>query len=219
MDLIANNLANVSTNGFKRDGISFNDALVRQLQQQGREVGSIGAGAAVQNVYTDRSVGSIQETRNPLDLAIQGEKGFFAIQTPEGIRYTRDGSFGLDVNRQLVTKDGYPVLDEQSKSITLDAGEISIQGDGTVQIDGDAKAKIGVFDAPAFEKEGGNRFVAIGAATEVEATVKSGAIESSNVNAADAMVQMIQLSRVFEMSQKSINSQDEMSQKLIQSLQ
>ena len=218
MDVIANNLANVSTNGFKRDGIAFNDALERELEQGGRNVGSLGSGASVQSIFTDFSIGSMTETGNPLDLALESPKGLFAIQTPSGVRYTRDGSFGLDVNRQLITKDGMPVLDDQNRPITVESGSISVQSDGTIQIDGEPKAKIGIFDAAGFVKEGLNRFTPAGPVTTSTATVKSGALESSNVNAVDAMVQMIQLSRLFEMSQKSITSQDELTQRLIQSL-
>lgn len=217
MDLIANNLANVSTNGFKRDGLAFNDALEREMAVGGRSIGSLGSGATVQSTFTDFSAGSLNESGNPLDLAILGEKGLFGIQTDAGIRYTRDGAFAVNANRQLVTKDGFPVLDDQSKPITLDAGQVSIQADGSIQIDGDIKGKIGVFDASGLTKEGGNRFVASNA-TAIQATVKSGAVETSNVNAVDAMVQMIQLSRLFEMSQRSIVSQDELSQRLIQSM-
>lgn len=217
MDLIANNLANVSTNGFKRDGLAFNDALVREMSVGERPVGSLGAGPSVQGTFTDLSVGSLNESGNPLDVAILGEKGMFGIQTASGIRYTRDGAFAVDANRQLVTKDGFPVLDDQNRPITLEPGQISIQADGTIQIDGEAKGKIGLFDPTGLSKEGGNRFVATGATT-IQGSMKSGAIESSNVNAVDAMVQMIQLSRLFEMSQRSIISQDELSQRLIQSL-
>lgn len=218
MDVIANNLANVSTNGFKRDGIAFNDALERELQQNGRSVGSLGSGASVQSIFTDFSIGSMTETGNPLDLAIEGPKGLFAIQTSDGIRYTRDGSFAMDVNRRLITKDGSLVLDDQNRPITLETGEISVQADGTIQIDGQPKAKLGIFDAAAFVKQGLNRFTPAGPVTPSSASVKSGALESSNVNAVDSMVQMIQLSRLFEMSQKSITSQDELTQRLIQSL-
>ncbi len=217
MDLIANNLANVSTNGFKRDGLAFNDALVREMAVGDKSIGSLGSGASVQSTFTDFSVGSLSESGNPFDLAILGEKGLFGIQTDAGVRYTRDGAFAVNANRQLITKDGYPVLDDQGKQITLEAGQISIQADGTIQIDGEAKGKIGVFDVTGLSKEGGNRFTAT-SANPMQATIKSGAIETSNVNAVDAMVQMIQLSRLFEMSQRSIISQDELSQRLIQSL-
>lgn len=218
MDVIANNLANVSTNGFKRDGIAFNDALVRELGRNGQSIGSLGSGASVQSVFTDFSIGDTVETGNPLDVSIEGPKGLFAIQTTAGIRYTRDGAFGLDQARRLITKDGSLVLDDQNRPITLDSGEISISADGTIQVDGNPTVKIGVFDAPGFTKEGLNRFVPTGPATTSDATVKSGALEGSNVSAVDAMVQMIQLSRLFEMSQKSITSQDELTQRLIQSL-
>jgi flagellar basal-body rod protein FlgG len=182
-----------------------------------KNIGSLGSGASVQSVFTDLSSGSMEETGNPLDLAVLGEKGMFAVQMPGGIRYTRDGAFAVNANRQLVTKDGYPVLDDQNRPITLDQGTISIQSDGTIQIDGEAKGKIGLFEATGLSKDGGNRFTAT-SAQPILGTIKSGAIETSNVNAVDAMVQMIQLSRLFEMSQRSIISQDELSQRLIQSL-
>ncbi len=220
LDVITNNLANVSTNGYKRDGVAFNDALEREMAVDGREIGKLGTGATLQPTFTSFDQGSLTETGNPLDLALQGEDGMFAVQVGNQTRYTRDGSFGIDANRNLVTKDGHQVLDSQSRPISLDPGTISIQPDGTVQVNGEAKAKIGVFAADSFTKIGGNLFIAGGNVKDAErTTIKSGAIEGSNVNAVDSMVQMIQLNRLFEMSQKSIAQQDDLTQKLIQSLQ
>lgn len=215
LDLIANNLANVSTNGFKRDGLAFNDALVREMTANGRPIGSVGSGAAVQTTYTDFTAGSIEETGNPLDLAILGERGLFAIQTSQGIRFTRDGAFALNASRQLVAKDGSPVLDSQMRPITVDSGRLSIQADGRILVDQEDRGQIGIFEVASLAKDGGNRFVGTDP-RPLTATVRSGAIETSNVVAVDAMVQMIQLSRLFEMSQRSIVSQDELTQRLIQ---
>lgn len=220
MDVLTHNLANVSTNGYKRDGLAFNDALVRELNWNGQPIGSLGAGASPIEQYTSFEAGSINETRNPLDVAILGERGMFAVRTQGQIAYSRNGAFTLDPQRRLVTQEGHPVLDPQGRDIVLPEGQIAIATDGSILVDGEPQAQIGVFDAAGFTKRGSTLFNASGPATPVPApTLKSGALEGSNVNAVEAMVQMIQLSRQFEMSQRSIVSQDELTQRLIQSLQ
>lgn len=220
MDVLTHNLANVSTTGYKRDGLAFNDALVRELKWDGQQIGSLGAGAAPMQQYTSFEVGSINETGNPLDVAIAAERGMFAVTDKGQTAYTRNGSFGLDAQRRLVTQEGHPVLDAQGREITLPDGVPSIMSDGTVVVGGETVAQIGVYDASSFTKRGSNLFTASGPVTPVAAPIlKSGALEGSNVNAVEAMVQMIQLSRQFEMSQRSIVSQDELTQRLIQSLQ
>src|SRR4051812_346013 len=105
MDVITNNLANASTIGFKRDGIAFANAIEQQLQSGGGRIGSLGTGPTSTGQYTVFEAGAIMATNNPLDVAIGSEKGTFAVQTGNGqIAYTRDGSFEIDANRQLVTK-------------------------------------------------------------------------------------------------------------------
>lgn len=215
MDVIANNLANASTTGFKRDSIAFDEAMLRELTNG---AGQIGSGPVAPPPVPVFEPGSIEVTGNPLDLAISGAKGLFAVQAPEGIRYTRDGSFTLNSQRELVTNSGNLVLDTQGRKITLPQGAIGVTSTGTVQVNGEAVAEIGLFDSNSFQKAGGNLYIATGPVTKIATEVRSGALESSNVNAIEAMVQMISISRAFELAQKSIQSQDEQSQKIIQSM-
>ncbi|MFY9233894.1 MAG: flagellar hook-basal body protein [Fimbriimonadaceae bacterium] len=220
LDVVANNLANVSTNGFKRDELAFSDAYVREMRLnggRGASIGSLGSGAALVAEYTIFEPGAIAATGNPLDVAIPSEKGLFAVETPQGIRYTRDGAFQLDQDRRLVTKQGHPVLDDGKNPIELPKGELAIQTDGRIMAGGQEVARLGVFDG-TFTKSGGGLFIGTAEAME-EPEVNPGALEGSNVNAIEAMIQMISVSRSFEMAQKSITQQDELTQRLIQSLQ
>jgi flagellar basal-body rod protein FlgF len=221
MDVTANNLANASTNGFKRDGLVFNDAMERELAASGgfgTRLGSLGVGATPQGEYTVFEGGPVTATGNPLDMAIEGDKGMFAVRTPGGVRYTRDGSFSLNANRELVTKNGHQVLDERLEPITLPAGKLDVSNEGALSIDGKAAGTIGIFEG-TFTKEGDNLYSAVSAKKAESGGVRTHAIEGSNVNAVEAMISMITLSRSFELAQKSITQQDELTQRLIQSLQ
>jgi len=221
MDVTANNLANASTNGFKRDGLVFNDAMERELAASGGlgvRLGSLGMGATAQKQYTVFERGSVTRTSNPLDMAIDSDKCMFAVQSPAGVRYTRDGSFSLNERRELVTKSGHPVLDSQLRPITVPAGKLETSSYGDLTVDGKFAGRVGVFEG-AFTKEGENLFSGEGAALVENVGIESGALEGSNVNAVEAMISMITLSRSFEMAQKSITQQDELTQRLIQSLQ
>src|SRR6478736_2099764 len=129
LDVVTNNLANASTNGYKKDGLTFNDGLVRELSANagtGAKLGSLGSGAVVQGAYTDFSVGSHTMTGNALDLAIRTPQGAFAVQTPGGVKYTRDGSFQLNADRQIVDQQGHQVLNRQGQPITAGPGKIAI---------------------------------------------------------------------------------------------
>jgi flagellar basal body rod protein FlgG len=218
LDTISHNLANVSTNGFKRDDVAFGDAFVRQLRSRGHQIGSLGAGATLMSEFTIFSQGQITPTGNPLDVALNDEKSAFAVQTPQGTRYTRDGAFMLDAQRRLVTKSGNPVLDDGGNPIELPQGQIQISASGQVEVDGQEVAKLGVFEGK-FRKVGGNLFESADAKPNDEYLLSPGAVEGSNVNAIEAMVSMIAVSRAFEMAQKSITEQDELTQRLIGSLQ
>jgi flagellar basal-body rod protein FlgF len=221
MDVTANNLANASTNGFKRDGLIFNDAMERELAASGglgTRLGSIGSGAMPKKQYTVFERGPLTATGNPLDMAIDSDQGMFAVQTPGGVRYTRDGSFALNEKRELVTKCGFQVLNEKLEPIVIPAGKLEMSGQGHVAVDGKAMGKIAVFDGP-FLKEGENLFTAPQAQAVEFAGIRSYSVEGSNVNAVEAMISMISLSRSFEMAQKSITQQDELTQRLVQSLQ
>lgn len=215
MDVIANNLANASTTGFKRDSVAFDEAMLRELALG---VGQIGSGPVAPPPVTVFEAGAIENTGNPLDLAIGTQRGLFAVQTPTGVKYTRDGSFSLSENRELVTGSGEPVLDAQGRRITIPQGTIAISNEGVITVDDEKVAELGLFDSLSFRKVGGNLYEANAPVQRIATKVRSGAIEGSNVNAIESMVQMISISRSFELAQKSIQSQDEQNQKMIQSL-
>ena len=219
LDVVAHNLANVSTTGYKRQGVAFNDTLTRALYGDGgRYLGELGAGTTLQGEYTVMEVGSITTTGNALDVAIQSQEGLFAVETQGGVRYTRDGAFTLNADRELVTKSGHPVLDQNENTIQLPPGQIEIDTDGAVSVDGTAVATIGVFDG-AVVKSGSGLFSGQDMQRIDSPSLLPGAIEGSNVNAIEQMIEMIRLNRIYEMAQRSAQGQDEMTQKLIQSIQ
>lgn len=222
MDIITNNLANASTNGFKKDGIAFTDLMVRQLQSGGQSIGSMGSGSSAASKFTSFERGPITTTHNPLDVAITSEQGLFAVEHPEGntmaTRYTRDGSFSFNTNRELVTKQGFRVLDDRGQPITIPTGSLDIGQDGSIQVDGKTIAKIGLYQG-SFSKMGQNLYSSSNSQAIADPQMQSGAIEGSNVNPIEEMVSMITLSRSFEMAQKSITQQDDLTGKLIQSIQ
>jgi flagellar basal body rod protein FlgG len=218
LDVTANNLANVSTNGFKSDGILFRDALEANLNSNGGPIGQMSMGVEAAGEFTNFEMGSISGTGNPLDVAITDSKGAFKIDVGNGqTRYTRDGAFRLNDQKQLVDRAGHPVLDKSDNAITLDGKEINIQKNGDIEVDGKVVATLGIFDGTFF-KQGQNEYVSTDAQLSETIGVQSKAIEGSNVNAIEAMVQMITLGRTFDMSQKAVQQHDELTQKLIQSL-
>jgi flagellar basal-body rod protein FlgG len=148
MDVISNNLANADLTGFKRDTVSFkafpellihrfDDDGVRKLPMGSTDiapiVGKLGTGVETNEVYTDFSQGPFKQTENAFDFALEG-KGFFAVLTPEGERYTRNGSFTLGPESLLVTKDGFPVLDEAGEFIKIKANNFTVDQDGKIFI-------------------------------------------------------------------------------------
>jgi flagellar basal-body rod protein FlgF len=220
LDAIANNLANASTTGFKRDGLAFGEAYERELRANGGEgprIGRLGSGVAEIASYTDFEPGPIAQTGNPLDVAIEGQ-GLFAVATPSGIRYTRDGSFRLDEQGQLVTREGHPVLDDAGSPIQLGEGKVRIDASGEISVDGRHAGRLGLYGG-RFAKAGPTLFAGGDAVPKDATTVVQGALEGSNVNAVGSMIDLIQSGRAFELAQRSIQQQDELTQKLIQSLQ
>lgn len=219
LDVVANNLANVSTNGYKKDILAFNDVLGSTLRSGTASIGSMGYGpnAAIEVTAFDE-VGQITATGNPLDIAIEQPKGAFAIrsQADGQIYYTRDGAFTRSSEGKLVTKSGDLVLDDRLNEIDLSTGPPEVKPDGTILVNGTEAGKIGVFDGQ-FRKVGGNRWA--GNASPIEdSKLRGAALEGSNVNSIEAMVGMIELQRAFEIAQRSITTQDELSQRLISSL-
>ncbi len=234
LNTIANNLANVNTPGFKRSKIEFQDLLYQKprasgsdsgggnLVPTGIEVGNGSRVAATSKVFTQ---GQLTNTGEKLDIAIQGE-GFFEVQRPDGtIGYTRDGSFKLNAQGQVVTVDGMPIL---SGMQTIPAGSnVSISEDGQVTVQGSSgttnfRLTLTRFANPAgLRSMGGNLYEETGASGTPETgnpgengfgrTIQ-GYIEASNVNIVEEMVALIVAQRAYEINSKSVQSSDEMLQ-------
>jgi flagellar basal-body rod protein FlgF/flagellar basal-body rod protein FlgG len=216
LDTAANNLANAGTNGFRAQRDYFRGVLVEGLSadstaqsQVGETVNNFGilGGNAL-----DMGQGQLATTGNPLDLAIEGS-GFFAVQTANGVRYTRDGSFRRSSTGVLETSQGEPVLDAKQKTITIPSGDVHISGDGTISVStqgGSALVgKVGVFDFAnryALTAEGTNRFTA-GDEKPIAAvaSVQQGAVEGANEDAIHGTMQMVLVQRQAEMMQKALS--------------
>lgn len=216
LDVISNNLANISTTAFKRS-----QPLCRGFYQIfAEEVGRFpsvrgsrevpGGGSALDATAKDFSPGPIVDTGNPLDVAIDGP-GFFVVRTPAGERYTRAGNFSLNPDGLLVTPNGEAVLGEQG-AIVIQGDSVTISPDGTVIIDGVPSGQIRVVDFPQPQRltqYGRNEFGADAATTrmrEVVATpsLRVGALEHSNVNPISELAAMMEASRSYEAHQRVI---------------
>jgi len=209
--LIANNLANVATPGFKRDvgvGESFSEMVVRSGRTP---VGRLGMTSAITSAYFDMSEGSVSNTDCPYDFAIEGD-GFFAVETDWGIRYTRAGNFKLDADSYLVTMEGHRVLGDDGP-IRVD-GQLVAGSDGVLYADGREIGRLLVVmpsSSDALTKEGGGLFAARGEVIPAgtgEVRVIQGALELSNVSVVREMVDMIAGYRVYEAAQRALLSHD-----------
>ena len=219
IDGISNDLANASTTGYKHVRIGFRDLL---YSAQGNGAGptvTAGAGAAASIFGRSQQQGALQDTGQPLDLAIQGS-GYFQVQRADGsTALTRDGALRLDSLGRLTTQDG----DILQPPITVPRGttpdQLSVGSDGTVRVGtGRALGRIQLVDVPApdgLQPLGGNLFAANTAsgtptATGTGTTLRQGALEGSNVDVGDSMVDMMDAERSFQMSSKAIQMQDQM---------
>lgn len=210
LDSVAGNLANAGTAGFRAEQDYFRNAIVgpnagdSQLNSVVNNYGVLGG------TMLDLAQGPIQETGNPLDLAIQGQ-GFFAIQTANGVRYTRDGELLRAPSGQLVTTDGMAVLNPKGKPIVLPAGRPVIGTDGTVSVDGAEVGQIGIFDfagANELAAEGVGRYMPVGKAKPTAGTgftIRQGALEGSNQDVIHGTMDLIFAERQAQMMQKALS--------------
>lgn len=224
MDTLSNNIANVDTTGFKRDERimeSFPDLVINRMErgQRGEEIGELGSGVGIDESYTDFSRGNFQKTDAPLDLALDGD-GFFAVQTPEGVRYTRNGDFILNSEGMIVTRRGNPVLGEEGPLQVLPDEQVHVDSNGTVysgDLEVDDLEIVDFVDANDLEQLGNGLF-AQGEADMIEIedySVEQGFLEGSNVEIVKEMVDMIQASRHYETNQRVIRAQDETLQQAV----
>jgi flagellar basal-body rod protein FlgG len=239
LDSIANNLANVGTNGYKRAGVVFEDLMYDSLRQVGAASGEqgtlptglqVGLGARVAASTRNFAQGNLQATGNHLDVAIKGA-GFFQVQLPDGsTAYTRDGSFQLDANGQIVTAAGHAL--QPGITVPPNAQSITIAADGTVSVTLPAQAapqQVGQLQVASFvnpaglEPRGQNLFAETAASgtptagtpgTDGIGSLMQGYVEGSNVNVVEELVAMIATQRAYELNSKAIQTTDQMLQRL-----
>lgn len=200
-DQLTNDLANAATAGYKRDRTTtttFGDVLL-SATRDGRAVGAVGLGPYADQTVTDLRAQPVRETGEPLDLAIEGD-GYFAVQTPQGVRYTRNGQFTTSPQGTLADARGNQVLGQGGAPIPVDA-------QGRVEA-----GAVGVFSLTDPRKVGEGQFQGT-AAGQAPGVVRQGALEGSGVDPTTAMVDMIASLRSFEAGQKSITTIDETLQK------
>jgi flagellar basal-body rod protein FlgF len=209
MQAVANNIANVSTTGFRREGVVFAEHL-RALPVEGGGV----AMTEARGRYTDGAQGALAQTGGSLDLAIEGD-GYFRVLTGEGERLTRAGAFTVSGDGLIVTPDGHPLLDEGGGPIAIpfEARSIQVAGDGTLTVDGEPAALIGLVsieDPALLFRETGVLFRYEGEPLPVEGgRIAQGFLEQSNVNSVAEMTRMIAVQRAYEYGQKLMDQEDE----------
>jgi flagellar basal-body rod protein FlgF len=220
LDMIANNLANTGTAGYKADREFY--ALYLSASAAAAEPPSTARMPLVERAWTDHSQGVLTSTGNPLDLAITG-KGFFTVDGAGERLYTRNGSFRLTAGGTLVTQDGKAVLDRNGKPIQLDPSvSFQITADGTVHQNGTEIAQLQVVDfrtpAALGKREAGYFQLLDRAETPVAASgeIQQGYIEASNVGAAETAVRLVSVMRQFEMLQKAMALGGEMHRRALE---
>jgi flagellar basal-body rod protein FlgG len=235
MSVISNNLSNVNTTGYKRDRAVFNDLIYQNLRQVGAQSSEntelpsglmVGTGVRVVATQKEHSQGNIVQTGNSLDVAIQG-KGYFQILHPDGnIVYTRDGTFSLTADGNVVTPNGYEL--QPAMTVPTNATSLTLGSDGVVsvlQAGTNTPTQIGQIELAYFvnpqglEPMGDNLFRETNASggvntaipgTDSTGTLIQAALESSNVNVVEELVNMIETQRAYEMNSKAISTTDEM---------
>ncbi|KZC18155.1 flagellar basal-body rod protein FlgG [Rhodanobacter sp. FW510-R12] len=237
MDVISNNLANANTTGYKSARASFQDLVYQNLRQPGGQTteqtqapAGLMLGTGVRVVGNEKlfTQGNIEQTGNSLDVAIQG-RGFLQVTMPDGsIAYTRDGSLHMDQNGQIVTANGYAV--DPAISVPANAQSITIGSDGTVSVSVPGQAatqQIGTVQLADFinpaglQPNGDNLYLETASSGSPQigqpglnglGTLAQGALESSNVNVVEQMVNMIETQRTYEMNSKAVSAADSMLQ-------
>lgn len=209
LDTAATNLANVQTPGYRAEREYFRSVLLGQdaaASQLGETVNNYGLLGGDQ---LSMAQGQLQITGNPLDMALEGQ-GFFQVQTVNGLRFTRDGSFHRSMSGQLVTAAGEPVLSSTGQPVAIPPGEVSVGEDGSISVAGGVAATVGVFTFPAgteLTPEGANRYVAPPGVAPVpakDASVHQGAIEGANQDVIQGSLDLVVMQREAEMMQKAL---------------
>jgi len=218
LDLLANNIANAGTGGYKADREFYSLYIAPEAEG----IDATPAMPLIERPWIDHAQGALQSTGNPLDVALSGA-GFFIVNSPSGPLYTRNGSFRIAAGGGLTTAEGYAVRNSDGAAITLDAARpVEISRDGAVTQDGIAIGKLAIVDFPnpaGLSKQGGNYFRTADPAarpTASIATVNQGHLEASNTGSAEAAVRLVNVMRQFEMLQKAVSVGSDMSKRAIE---
>lgn len=216
---LAHNLANIQTTGFKQTLTARQAYEARSMSQydeydnlRSGAMGALEQGLLIPEEIVDYSQGTLQSTNRPLDLALQGA-GFFRIQTPNGERYTRDGSFHSDALGRMVTRDGYFVLNEQGQPIGLPAGELSVTPNGTIFVNAQLVDQLGIavpVDGVELARENNNLYRGEGLqpVPPEQQNVQQGYLEGSNVDENAQVMEMMRILRLYEASQRTLQAHD-----------
>ncbi len=229
LDIVNNNLANVNTPGFKRQVLtsstrSFDQTLASELVEDdpfAKGDFERTPEAVSTKTYTDFSPGPIRETGNPLDVALSNPNDFFVVAAPDGLQYTRAGSFSINGEGSIVTQDGFEVQGDGG-ALSANGGTVSISGSGAVMVDGQEIGRLQVVrfsDPTILERVGSSRFkIPQGAAAgeSVPAELLTESLEMSNVSAISSMIELISTNRAFEMYEKTARTIDEVNTTAIQ---
>jgi flagellar basal-body rod protein FlgF len=216
MGVVANNIANSSTTGFRREGVVFSEYVAAMDEDPSLSM------AHASGRHVDLSQATISPTGGTFDFAIQGD-GFFLIETPDGERLTRAGSFTPSAEGELVTPDGYRLLDAGGAPIFVppDAKAVALASDGTLSANGQPIAQVGLWrpaDPLALRHQSGTLFVAGDLEPAEDATILQGMLEDSNVEPVSEIARMIEVQRAYELGQKFLDAEDDRVRGVIQTL-
>ncbi|TCK62115.1 flagellar basal-body rod protein FlgF [Seleniivibrio woodruffii] len=233
MDVISNNLANANTKGYKTDTATFSQYLANAGKHPDDVIRNslynktINATARLDGIQTDFSMGSMQETGRSMDFALTNPKSYFAVDTPFGIRFTRNGDFTVDMDGELTTQEGYKVLSNLTvpQNVQVPQGGVPfvVSETGDILVNGVAAGRLATAefdDMTKLEKVGSNLFAAVDMlpAESENPGIEQGFLEGSNVNPVSEMVRMIEANRSFETYQKVVQTIDELNSKAANSV-
>ncbi len=215
MDVLVNNIANIETTAFKRDGIvssSFQSMLISRINGgNATPIGEMSLGAKVAEQFTDFTQGTLVQTDRDLDFALCND-GYFTVATQNGTMYTRDGNFTVSADGYLTTNDGNYILGTNG-TIYVGSGSVAVDESGNISVDGTASGTLRIaafMDNTNMQKVGNNLYTTTQTAfTPADTAIKQGFLEGSNVDTANAIVEMMTVNRTYEMDQRIIKMIDE----------
>ena len=226
MEVLANNLTNVDTAGYKADSLisgTFQDMMIKRLNDPAvvstsTIVGALGTGTHIEEVYTLFGQGSVEETNRTCDMALEGD-GFFTVSTSNGDRYTRDGSFSVSGAGYLVTSEGQYVQGQNGR-IYVGGDDFKVDEQGNIYVGDTLTDKLSVVsfaDNTGLRKDGSNLYARVSGGMQAAAGVKvvQGALEGSNVDTAEELTRMMSVSKSYQVNQRVLGMVDESLQKAV----